>query len=251
MERSERAGCIEMGFAGGATRLKLIEAPAAAFRVGAGFESIALDLPDVGAAVAGVAAAGGTVILPPEQCAVGPSKIPDEPVGTTHATLEALVSDPQGYRFRLIQRAGGASRVAKVVLRVTDLELSRAFYAELLGMSVLRWRSNLMSTPPSTTLTMQIGDPAVLNGAPVLEEAESAPHAPAVLELIYTFDMRKTDAGEGGAGRLTLAAAGVHDIATRAPSALGTVVENAPGGTAALLRDPDGFEVRLVGTHGV
>jgi catechol 2,3-dioxygenase-like lactoylglutathione lyase family enzyme len=184
------------------------------------------------------------VLAPPEECTVGPSKIPDEPIGTKHVTFESLVSDPQGYRFRLIQRAEGARRVAKLVYRVTDLEKSQAFYSELLGMSVLRWRSNLQSTPLDISLTMQVGDPAVLNGAAVLEAEGNVPGQP-VIELVYSYNTRKLDVGSAGAGRLTLAAAGASELATRAPSANGKLVDAAAEG-GALVQDPDGFELRLV-----
>lgn len=246
MQRSEVSGCVEMGFAGDTTRLKLVETPSGAFRVGEGFDSIALSLPDVGLVVDRVEARGGQVITPPTPHTVGPSKVPDEAMDVTHETLEALITDPQGYRFRLIQRDGTSGHVTKVVLRVTDLEQSKAFYSGLLGMSVLRWRSNLSSSPPSTSLCMQIGDPAVLNGAAVLEESPLSELSAAVLELIYPFDTRKMDVGEGGAGRLTIAASDVHDLATRAPSGSGKLVRSVPGAGDAEVRDPDGFEVRLV-----
>lgn len=246
MERTESAGVVEMGYAGDTVRLRLVETPSDAYRLGEGFDCIALSLPDVSAAVSLAEARGGRVTTPLAPYVVGPSKVPDEPVGTTHETLEAQLSDPQGYSFRLIQREGASPSVAKVVLRVTDLERSSAFYSGLIGMSVLRWRSNLMSVPPSMSLLMQLGDPSVLSGAPVLEQSAGSSPPSAVLELIYPYNTRKMDVGEGGAGRLTIAAAGAHDIATRAPSGNGKVVRTAPGDADAEVEDPDGFRVRLV-----
>jgi predicted enzyme related to lactoylglutathione lyase len=242
MERAE--GGAEIGFPGDSIRLRLVESEIASFRVGEGFDAIAIYLPDVDMAANRAEVRGGSVIVPAAECTVGPSKIPDEPIGTKHVTYEALVSDPQGYRFRLIQRKEGPSRVAKVVYRVTDLEKSQQFYAELLGMTVLRWRSNLQSDPMEMSLTMQVGDPATLNGAAVLEEASAG--ASPVLELVYPFDTRKMDVGEGGAGRLTIAAADVADIATRTPSANAKTLHTDPAAGEARVQDPDGFEVRLV-----
>lgn len=245
MARSRGAdGCVELGFPGDSTRLRVVEG-GAKFRVGDGFDAIALHLPDVDLVVDRVEVRGGGVVAPAAERTVGPSKIPDEPIGTAHVTYEAVVSDPQGHRLRLIQCAPGASRVAKVVLRVTDLEKSQQFYSELLGMPVLRWRSDLQSTPPSLSLTMQFGDPLALDGAAVLEQAQQS--RAAVLELVYPFDTRKMDVGEGGVGVLTIAAGGdVAEIATRAPSANGKLVRSDAATGAAHLQDPDGFEVRLV-----
>lgn len=237
-------GCLELGFPGDSTRLRVVEG-GANFRVGDGFDAIALHLPDVDLVVDRVEVRGGGVVAPAADQTVGPSKIPDEPIGTAHVTYEAVVRDPQGHRLRLIQCAPGASRVAKVVLRVTNLEKSQQFYSELLGMPVLRWRSDLQSTPPSLSLTMQFGDPLALDGAAVLEQATQC--RAAVLELVYPFDTRKMDVGEGGVGTLTIAAEGdVAEIATRAPSANGKLVRSDPATGAAHLQDPDGFAVRLV-----
>jgi catechol 2,3-dioxygenase-like lactoylglutathione lyase family enzyme len=237
-------GCLELGFPGDPTRLRVVEG-GSNFRVGAGFDAIALHLPDVDLVVDRVEVRGGGVVTLAAEQTVGPSKIPDEPIGTAHVTYEALVSDPQGHRFRLIQCAPGASRVAKVVLRVTDLEKSQQFYSELLGMPVLRWRSDLQSKPSSLSLTMQFGDPLALDGAAVLEQAEQC--RAAILELVYPFDTRKMDVGEGGVGTLTIAADGdVAEIATRAPSANGKLVRSDPSTGEAHLQDPDGFGVRLV-----
>jgi len=123
------------------------------------------------------------------------------------------------------------------VYRASNLERSQEFYAEVLGMTVLRWRSNLQSTPMETSLTMQFGDPLAMvdpNGAP------------AILELVYPYDTQSVDAGEGGAGRLVVAAGDLPGVVEGVPSARGRVVDASPDGDTAHVADPDGFELKLV-----
>ena len=60
------------------------------------------------------------------------------------ATVIAFVKDPTGYTWELIERKGVAipEPVCQVMLRVTDLDASVAYYRDALGMTLLRKREN-------------------------------------------------------------------------------------------------------------
>ena len=102
------------------------------YDLGTGFGHFGLAVPDVAAAVERVRAAGGTVTRE-----AGPVK--------GGSTVIAFVKDPTGYAWELIQRAPPApirDPVAQVMLRVTDLDASIAYYTQCLGMTLLRRREN-------------------------------------------------------------------------------------------------------------
>lgn len=236
--------CAEVGYEGDDVCLKVVERDS--FRIGEGLGAIAVYADDIDQVAGRVEVRGGMVLAAPQKCTVGPSKIPDEPKGTVHETYEALVADPEGYRFRLIQRAGSPGKIVKVVLCVTNLEHSTEFYSELLGMRVLRWRSNLSSDPMSTSLTVQLGEVGAIAEGVVLEAAPDDAPKSALLELQYPFNTRKIDVGDGGAGRLTIAAAEAGSKAQRAPSAYGELIDGPGASGDTRLRDPDGYELLLV-----
>lgn len=55
----------------------------------------------------------------------------------------AFAEDPTGYKFELIERAElGKENFAQVMLRVSDLDKSIAYYENCLGLTLLRKREN-------------------------------------------------------------------------------------------------------------
>lgn len=79
----------------------------------------------------------------------GPAQITREPGPVKGgSTVIAFAKDPTGYMWELIERedapaSGGRSEpICQVMLRVTDLGASVAYYTEALGMRLLRRRVN-------------------------------------------------------------------------------------------------------------
>ena len=87
------------------------------YDIGTGFGHFGLAVPDVAAVVEKARAAGGQVTREP-----GPVK--------GGQTVIAFVKDPTGYAWELIERKGVAipEPIAQVMLRVTDLDKSIAYY---------------------------------------------------------------------------------------------------------------------------
>jgi lactoylglutathione lyase len=55
----------------------------------------------------------------------------------------AFVEDPTGYKFEIIEREKlGKEQFAQVMLRVSDLDKSIAYYENCLGMQLIRKRDN-------------------------------------------------------------------------------------------------------------
>lgn len=92
------------------------------YDLGTGFGHFGLAVPDVAAVAEKARAAGGRVTREP-----GPVK------GGT--TVIAFVEDPTGYKWELIERKDKAipEPIAQVMLRVTDLDKSIAYYRCVAG----------------------------------------------------------------------------------------------------------------------
>ena len=78
------------------------------------------------------------------------SLIPDEDEMKTYPVRYGRLSDPDGYIIEVREdpKAKPASRkLFKLTLNVLDIEESVAFYRDILGMNVLRRRSNVFAVP--------------------------------------------------------------------------------------------------------
>ncbi|GLT29404.1 hypothetical protein SLA2020_042760 [Shorea laevis] len=95
------------------------------YDIGTGFGHFAIATPDVYKMVEDIRAKGGTITREP-----GPVK--------GGSLVIAFVTDPDGYRFELIQREQTPGPLCQVMLRVGDLERSIKFYEKALGMKVVR-----------------------------------------------------------------------------------------------------------------
>ena len=86
---------------------------------------------------------GGAIIAAAADCAYAASMIPDEDEMKSTPVRLGRLSDPDGYAVEVVQvkNPGAAPRLAKIVLKVLDLNDSIAFY-EGLGLKLLRKRSN-------------------------------------------------------------------------------------------------------------
>jgi Glyoxalase/Bleomycin resistance protein/Dioxygenase superfamily len=95
-------------------------------------------------------AGGGKTLLEVDNFAYAASLIPDEDEMKTYPVRYGRLSDPDGYIIEVREdpRAKPASRkLFKLTLNVLDIEESVAFYRDILGMNVLRRRSNVFAVP--------------------------------------------------------------------------------------------------------
>ena len=102
--------------------------------------------------------AGGSVVLPLDDYKYGASMEPDEDEMKQLPVRFATVLDPDGYIVELREVNETAledvalhrslrSDVAKIVLNVEDLDECIEFYTQVLGMKLLRRRSNVNNEP--------------------------------------------------------------------------------------------------------
>lgn len=123
-------------------------------------------------------------------------------------------------------------RMMHTMLRVRDLEASKKFYIELLGMSLLS-----ESDFPEGEFTL-----AFLGYGPIESNT--------VLELTYNYGDHDYELGTGY-GHIALETSDIHETA-RVLKAAGAVFTREPGpmkhGTTeiAFLKDPDGYLIELV-----
>lgn len=80
----------------------------------------------------------GYIIFPPlislhrtQKIILGPSIIPDEPVGKETVENMAVIKDPNGYTFEVTEDANRRDPVSKVSLLVLDMEKTIDFYQDV------------------------------------------------------------------------------------------------------------------------
>ena len=95
-------------------------------------------------------AAGGKTTLEMDNFAYAASLIPDEDEMKNTPVRYGRLSDPDGYTIEVREdkkMKDHSRRLFKLTLNVLDIEESVAFYRDILGMNVLRRRSNVFAIP--------------------------------------------------------------------------------------------------------
>ncbi|XP_049378527.1 lactoylglutathione lyase GLX1-like isoform X1 [Solanum stenotomum] len=136
------------------------------YDIGTGFGHFGIAVEDVDKMVDLVKAKGGKIVQEP-----GPAK--------DGGPIVALVEDPDGYNFELLERGPTLEPFRQVMLRVGDLDQSINFYKKAFGMELLRKRDN-----PDNKNTI-----AVMGYGP--EDKNT------VLELTYIYGVKSYDKGNG------------------------------------------------------
>ena len=99
--------------------------------------------------------AGGKTLLPLGDFAYGASLIPDEDEMKTYPVRYGRISDPDGYTIEVREDPKlkeKSRKMFKVTLNVLELEDSVSFYRDVLGMNVLRRRSNVWGIPKHASM---------------------------------------------------------------------------------------------------
>ncbi|GAA0140632.1 lyase [Lithospermum erythrorhizon] len=136
------------------------------YDIGSGFGYFGIGVQNVAETVALIKTKGGKVIQDPGLVTGGSSKA-------------ALVEDPTGYKFMLLEKMPTPEPLCKMMLRVGDLDRSINFYRKAYGMDLLRRRKY----PEDRS------EIAVMGYGP---EDKTA-----VLELTYTYGIKEYDKGNG------------------------------------------------------
>lgn len=100
-------------------------------------------------------ATGGKTLLEMGNFAYAASLIPDEDEMKNYPVRYGRISDPDGYVIEVREdpKMKEASRkMFKITLNVLDIEESVAFYRDVLGMTVLRRRSNVFAVPKHASM---------------------------------------------------------------------------------------------------
>lgn len=191
------------------------------YDLGTGFGHFGLAVPDVYATSDVIKAANGKITREPGPVKGGQSVI-------------AFAEDPSGYKWELIQRKDKSipEPICQVMLRVSDLDRSVAFYRDVLGMRLLRTRDN--PEYKYTLAFMGYGD----------EDSTT------VFELTYNYGSTEYTKGEGYA-QVAISTEDVYKTA-EAIKAGGGNVSREPGpvpgiGTKIVAcTDPDGWKIVFV-----
>ncbi|XP_030947379.1 probable lactoylglutathione lyase, chloroplastic isoform X4 [Quercus lobata] len=136
------------------------------YDIGTGFGHFGIAIGDAAKTVDLVKAKGGKVVREP-----GPV--------TNGSTVIAMIEDPNGYNFELLERGPTPEPLCQVMLRVGDLDRSINFYKKAFGMELLRKRDN-----PEYKYTN-----AIMGYGPEDKNA--------VLELTYNYGVTEYDKGNG------------------------------------------------------
>ncbi|KAJ0964946.1 hypothetical protein J5N97_026084 [Dioscorea zingiberensis] len=189
------------------------------YDIGTGFGHFGIAVEDVSKTVDLIKAKGGKVIREPTPTKNG-------------STVIAYIEDPDGYSFKLLERAPTPEPFCQVMLRVGDFGRSINFYEKAFGMELLRKQDNLENK--YTVAVMGYGP-----------EDKST-----VLELTYNYGVKEYDKGNGYAQ----VAIGTDDVyrTAEAIKLCGGKITREPGPlpgintkiTACL--DPDGWKTVFV-----
>ncbi|XP_074276498.1 lactoylglutathione lyase GLX1-like [Silene latifolia] len=189
------------------------------YDIGTGFGHFGVAVEDVAKIVDLIRAKGGKIIREPGPVKGGNSII-------------ALVEDPDGYTFELLEREPKQEPLCQVMLRVGDLDRAIDFYQKAYGMDLLRKRDN-----PEDKYTA-----ALMGYGP--EDKNT------VVELTYNYGVKDYDKGNGY-GQIAIGTDDVYKTAEAVKLYGGKIVLD-PGPlpgintkiTACL--DPDGWKTVFV-----
>ena len=126
---------------------------------------------------------GGKVILDIGDFAYGACMIPDEDEMKVTPVRYGRITDPDGYCIEITETKDIVIPSSKIKLNVVDWEESEKFYMEILGMKLLRRRSNINSKPKKASMTSCLGYNSESNGI--------------LLELTYPYSTDVLDLGNG------------------------------------------------------
>ena len=154
-------------------------------QMGDGYAGIGVRVLNAAAMFQAAAAEGGSVLLEVGDFAYAASLIPDEDEMRNTPVRFGRLADPDGYiiEVREDQKNPSARKIFKQVLNVLDIEESVAFYRDIMGMNVLRRRSNVYSVPKDASMCAYMGYNDELTGP--------------YLELNYNYASEKLDMGNG------------------------------------------------------
>ncbi|KAE9588176.1 putative lactoylglutathione lyase [Lupinus albus] len=189
------------------------------YGIGNGFGHFGLAVDDVSRTVDIVRVKGGKITREP-----GPIR--------GRSSVSALIEDPDGYTFELLERPPSPEPLCKVMLRVGDLNRSIKFYEKACGMELLYMRDNPESK--STVAMMGYGP----------EDKNT------VLELTYNYGVTEYDIGDAYAQ----IAIGTNDVyrTAEAIKLAGGKVTREPGPVPGINTkitaciDPDGWKTVFV-----
>lgn len=192
------------------------------YDIGTGFGHFGIAMDDISRVVDIVRAKGGVITREP-----GPVKAGDSAI--------AVIEDPDGYKFELLERAPSPEPLCKVMLRVGDLDRSIKFYEKVVGMELLRIQDD-----PESKRTI-----AIMGYGP--EEKNT------VLELTYNYGVTKYDKGDAYA-QIAIGTDDVYKTAEAIKLAGGKVTREAgpvPGYRTKITScvDPDGWNTVFVDNH--
>ncbi|XP_010668262.2 putative lactoylglutathione lyase [Beta vulgaris subsp. vulgaris] len=189
------------------------------YDIGTGFGHFGVAVADVAKTVDLVKAKGGKVIREP-------SPVKGE------SSVIAFIEDPDGYQFKLLERALTSEPLCKVMLRVGDLDQAISFYKKAYGMELLR----KMDNPEYKCTTAIMGYGPEDNNA--------------VIELTYNYGVSEYDKGNGY-GQIAVGTDNVYKTAEVVKRSGGKIILD-PGPLPGLntkitaCLDPDGWKAVFV-----
>ncbi|CAL0324005.1 unnamed protein product [Lupinus luteus] len=189
------------------------------YEFGNGFGHFGLAVDDVSRTVDIVRVKGGKITREP-----GPVR--------GRSSVSALIEDPDGYTFELLERPPSPEPLCQVMLRVGDLNRSIKFYEKACGMELLYMRDNPES---KSTIAMMGYGPEDKN---------------TVLQLTYNYGVTEYDIGDAYA-QIAIGTNDVYRTAEAIKLAGGTVTREpgpVPGINTKITAcvDPDGWKTVFV-----
>ena len=187
VEENKAKGVAKMVMDDDAAAMSIeLQAANGAILIGDAYSGIGIRVPNAATMFQAVESEGGKVLLDVGDFAYAASLIPDEDEMRNTPVRYGRLSDPDGYKIEVREdkkMSSSSRKLFKMVLNVLDIEESVAFYRDVLGMNVLRRRSNVYGIPKDASMCAFIG---------YSDEATGS-----YLELHYQYAIDKLDMGNG------------------------------------------------------
>lgn len=112
-----------------------------------------------------------TTVRPFDTYYYGASLVPDEDDLKQTEVKYALIQDPTGFQVEVKENPTDSH--CRIVINVIDLDESIDFYTKIIGLKLLRKRSNVNSRPRDASISAYVGGLTETNGV--------------ILELFYQY----------------------------------------------------------------
>ena len=159
---NENNKLIKLGFQSTISNsLEIVQKDQSSIVLGDSFLGIGVETTDSTNIFQTATSAGGSIAIPIQDYKYGASIIPDEDELKQFPVRYGKILDPDGYAIEVSEAVKTSPEllpaIRKIMLNVLDPDESAKFYTDIMGMALLRRRSNVNNVPKSASISTYVG----------------------------------------------------------------------------------------------